>query len=521
MEATPPLEPHAPPDAPASELHESELHESELHESELHESELHEPELHEPVLQARIEPRRLHPASPIVDLFVWLPRMWPVLLLAVSRSWGPLLVVLVVAVVLAVRFVAWWRTSYAFDGHELTVTRGVWNRTVQRVPVIRVQQVEVVRKLRHQAIGVTMLRVQLADNGLSNGDVVLDVLSQHDADVLKAGLEQNRRATTLGPQVAAAIPPPPAHELLRLTPRVLAIGGVTGASLLVVPAGFFALLSALDDIGLDDDAEEVALRVPIVGIVVFAAVLAPLVAAAIAVARNHGFRLERHANDLVIEKGLLERRVTTVPLARVQVVRVHRNILRRWCGLASVDVSTSGKATAEGAGSADDSVPVARWDDALAVASVAMGDRVLVTADRAAVPAAVRRLVRRWIVIAVVLFSWTPFVHGPVALAVPVVAAVIAGLVARASGRARRHGVGVDVVVVERGVLGWSRRLVPIDRVQSWGTTQSPFQRRHGLRHVSIHLSGTRSVNVADASDAQAAAIVEAIASREAMEIAR
>jgi uncharacterized membrane protein YdbT with pleckstrin-like domain len=368
---------------------------------------------------------------------------------------------------------------------------------------------------------VTMVRVQLADTGAGDGDVLLDVLSQHDADQLKAGLEQTRRGASLGSEVAAAIPPPPAHELLRLSPWVLAIGGVTGASLLFVPAGFVAVLSALDDIGLGDDAEEVALRLPLLGAVLIAVVLSPTVAAAIAVVRNHGFRLERRATDLVIEKGLLDRRVTTVPLARVQLVRVHRNIVRRWCGVASVDVSTSGKTTAEGGGSANDSVPVARWDDALAVAIVAMGGRGVVEADRPAVPAAVRRLVRRRVMIALVLTGWMPFVFGPVGAAAPVGAAVVAGLVARAAGRSRRHGVGAEVVVVEGGVLGWSRRLVPIDRVQSWETTQSPFQRRHGLCHLSIHLSGSKSVQVTDASEAQAAVVLEAIRGGEALEIAR
>ena len=468
-----------------------------------------------------IGPRRLHPASPLVDLFVWLPRMWPVLLIAVSRSWGALMLTLLVTVVLAVRIVAWWRTTYAFDGRELTVMSGVWNRTVQRVPVARVQQVEVVRKLRHQALGVTMLRVQLADTGSDGGDVRLDVLSQHDADQLKAGLEQNRRVTALGADVAAAIPPPPAHELLRLSPKLLAIGGVTGASLLFVPAGFIALLSALDDIGLGDDAEEVAVRLSFTWVAALALVLSPTIAAAIAVVRNHGFRLERRAADLAIERGLFDRRVTTVPLARVQLVRVHRNIVRRWWGLASVDVSTSGRSTAEGGGSANDSVPVARWDDAVAVAVVAMGGRHVVEADHPAVPAAVRRLVRRRVLVAATLTGWVPFVFGPASTVLPVGAAVLVSVIARAAGRSRRHGVGTEVVVVEGGVLGWSRRVVPIDRVQSWEVTQNPFQRRHGLCHVSIHLSGSRAVQVTDASDAQAATVLGAIGSWESMEIAR
>ncbi|MCX6520200.1 MAG: PH domain-containing protein [Actinobacteria bacterium] len=460
----------------------------------------------------------------MIDLLVWLPRMWPVFLVAVAQSWGIVAVATGVVVLLATRVVAWWRTTYAFDGAELTVAGGVWNRTVRRVPVARLQQVEVVRKLRHQALGVSRLRLQLANAGSDDGDVLLDVLSVADAEALKSALEQFRREAVAGVSSATAIPPPPAHELLRLDPKLLALGGVTGASLLLLPAALVAALQVLDDVGLDDDAGEVAQRLPVVGFAVAAVILSFVIAATLAALRNHRFRLSRRSADLVIERGLLEQRATTVPIARVQLVRLHRNVLRRWLGLASVDIATSGRSTSDGAGSADDSVPVARWDDAIAVSLVALGGREVVAADRAAASVAVDRLVRRRLLIAVALTGWLPILdsgaRGVVAVAV-VALLVVVGLVARASGRSRRHGIGPDVVVVEAGALAWSRALVPIDRVQSWRTSQSPFQRRHDLHHVHIHLSGRRHVVVRDATGAQAAAVVAAVRRTEHVEIAR
>ena len=80
-----------------------------------------------------------------------------------------------------------------------------------------------------------------------------------------------------------------------------------------------------------------------------------------------------------------------------------------------------------------------------------------------------------------------------------------------AAGRARRHGIGADAVTVESGVVAWRSAVVPLDRVQSWSVTQSPFQRRHGLHHVSIHVSGVRTVRVLDVSAAQSAALVSAL----------
>ncbi|CAB4578977.1 MAG: PH domain-containing protein [Actinobacteria bacterium] len=470
-------------------------------------------------------PRRLHPASPVVDLAVWLPRMWPVLLIAVSRSWGPVALGAVAITILAARAVAWMRTSWSFDGRELTLSSGVWNRTVRSAPVERLQQVEVVRKLRHQALGVSSVRVQLADGGISSGDVVLEVLSVHDAEALRVELERARRTAVVG-DVAAAVPPPPSHELLRLTPGLLALGGVTGASLLLLPAAAFAVLSVLDDVGLDDDAFDLVRGVSlVVGIAVVAAI-SIAGAALLTVVRHHQFRLSRRTTDLVVERGLFNRRTTTIPMARVQLVRLHRNLVRRRCGIASIDVITSGRQTLDGAGSTGDSVPVARWADALAVSSAALGERSVVQADRPTVPVAVARLVRRRMIVAAVLLGWIPFVasgwpEGPRGAVVVGVVVVLVGVVARATGRSRRHGIGDDVVVVEGGTLAWRRSLVPFDRVQSWSVSQSPFQRRHDLHDVAIHLAGHHAVTVKDATVEQRDALLEALRRREAVETAR
>ena len=462
-------------------------------------------------IDAPADGRRLHPVSPVIDVITWLPRMWPLVFVALSRSWGPLVLGVAVAVFAVVSGVRWATTTYAFDGRELVVASGLWNRTVRRAPVDRVQQVDVVRKLRHQALGVSLVQVKLADAGPLGGDITLDVLSNAEAESMKVALEQARRSAVLGDGVAASVPPPPEHELLRVSDTLLAVGGVTGASLLFVPAGVFALMSMLDDARLDDDASRVLGDLSIVVGGLGFVIVSIGVAAVVSVLRSHGYRMARRATDLVIERGLLERRATVVPLARVQVVVLHQNLVRRRLGLASVDVATAGRLTGEGSGSANDSVPVVRLADARAVVAVAMGTRAVPDADRFAVPVAIRRLVRRRFTVGAAATIWVPVVFGVPWSWVTLVAAAAGAASGVPAGRARRHGIGADAVTVESGVLAWRSAVVPLDRVQSWSVTQSPFQRRHGLHHVSIHVSGFRTVRVLDVSAAQTAALVSAL----------
>lgn len=476
--------------------------------------ELHEPhELHEPDVPATAvplaidgrapAPQRLHPISPVVDLLVWVPRLWVPALILVSRPYGPVLLAVGIALLFALRVGAWWRTTWTFDGRELVVSSGWLNRTVRSVPIVRLQQVEVVRKLRHQIFGVAALRVHLASAGVGDADVGLEVLSLSDAQALRATMEDARRGAVVGGDVAAVVPPPPAHEVLRLTPGLLALGGLTGATLLFVPAAVLALVGQLDDLGVDDDIERTADRLSLGWLAVLAAVVSVVAAVGISVVRHHGLSVSRRTTDLVFERGLFERRSSVMPLARVQVVRVQRNAVRRWLGLASVDIATGGQVRSEGAGSLDDAVPVARWDDACRVADVALDERPVVSADRRSVRAARWRLVIDRAVLAVVVTVWIPPTFGREWFAVPVAVVAITVVTAIAAGRARRHGIGSHVVVVEGGAIVWSRQIVPLDRVQSWQCTQGPVQRRLGLTDVAIHVAGQPPVHVIDASAEQ------------------
>ena len=55
-----------------------------------------------------------------------------------------------------------------------------------------------------------------------------------------------------------------------------------------------------------------------------------------------GFRLTRRGDDLHVRRGLLDQREATLPVHRVQVVRVHDNLLRRMLGLVSVTLQSAG-----------------------------------------------------------------------------------------------------------------------------------------------------------------------------------
>lgn len=78
--------------------------------------------------------------------------------------------------------------------------------------------------------------------------------------------------------------------------------------------------------------------------------------------RFHGFEVWRRGDDLVVVRGLLTRRVTTVPVSRIQTIVIRQSVLRRPFRLCSVGLglssSTAGEDNGEGSLAVANILPV-------------------------------------------------------------------------------------------------------------------------------------------------------------------
>lgn len=476
--------------------------------------------------------QRLHPLSPIVTTALGLVRAWPIVIIALARSALGLLVVL--AVVLLVRqALVWLRTTYQIDDDGLVVRSGIFWRTVQVVPPQRVQQVEVRRQLRHQAMGLAVVRVGLAGAG-GTGEVELDALSVEEAERIGALLEQWRRgagtraAADLEPGAPLPPPPPdavpvgPVRQLLALDLGQLVVGGLTSRSLWLAPlAAMAAVVQFLTESGLGTDPAdtvaaslaEVSPAVLLVGVMV----LALAVASISSVVTHHGLVLARSGDELALRRGLLERRAVTIPRRRVQVVVITDNIVRRRLGLAALDARTADLGGGgEDASRSSTSIPIGPRAELLGLV-----DQFLPAIDRPDLhrhpSGAVRRsVVRRSIRLVPAGAVFGLLVAGPDGIAIGSIIGLVVGVTTGwAFGRRLRSGWSAATITTERGVFAWRRSVVPVARVQSVALLQNPFQRRLGLATVRLDIAGvTSGVELLDLGVDEAVELVAALGLR-------
>lgn len=469
-------------------------------------------------------PRRLHPLSPFVSGLFFAVRAWPLALLAIVRgAWLPM--VAIAGALLVWQWLAWLRTSYGIGSDGLTVRSGIVWRKIQVVPPQRVQQVEVQRQLRHRVTGLAIVRIGLAGGG-TDAQVELGALSEQSAEELARTLEgwraRHRHATDAGERAtttSAPSPPPARPPLLRLTAGQLVVGGLTSRSLWLAPfVALAAVVQFVNDTQFAVDSTDtvrsaVSDASPVLLLV--AILLAGLVVAAAGMVVSHyGLVVEEVADDLVVRRGLLDRRTVTIPRDRVQYVELAAHVVRRRLQLASFDVRTADLGGGDGAvRDSSTSIPIGDRDHLESLIPELIRN-VVFPATRRHPPTAVRRsIVRRslrLVPISALVGLLVAGVDGvPIAAGVGVVVAVAIGWL---EGRRLKSGWTETGIITERGVIAWRRTVVPVRRVQSVGVSQNPFQRRLGLATVRLDVAGSvGGIELCDVASTDATHITELV----------
>lgn len=464
--------------------------------------------------------RRLHPVSPVLDLIASARQLlFPAAVLALGSGrsviFGPLLFV-AVAVLVGYKVLAWSRFTYRLHDDVLTIESGVFQRSRREVPVSRIQQVDLQRRLRHRILGVAVVRIDTAGGG-SGAEVTLEAIDDDEAALLRGALLHRARPSpppdrpsggdAAAPTTPVGPAPPQPVVVAALDTGELAVAGVTGSRLtagLALGGAAYGLLVELPGSIFDGLGD----RLPTgSGAVVLAAVATLPVLAALAVASSvltdHGYLLVRLGDDLHLRRGLLDQREATISLHRVQAVRIHENPLRRALGLASVQLQSAGGATQSEGAVSRLTIPYVRREgvDALLAQVLPAGAH---RPDLIPAPSAARRRAwTRWVgpvvlaTVAALVATRSGWALGVLVLVAP------AGLMAQLHYRSLGHVATPTVVVSRSGGLIRETTVVPVAKAQSTRLATSPFQRRLHLATLHIDVAGqggTPTVTDGDAS---------------------
>jgi len=311
------------------------------------------------------QPKRVHPLAILPQIIKTIKGLiLPWLFIIISQVQEHPLRTLLIGVGLlglAVVFgVLWWLNfTYSLEAGELRIKSGILNKKRRFIPLERIQSVDLSAGVIFQVVHLVKVQVETAaDSRLP--EVNLLGIPRAEAEALQAYIqsyktEHHALPTESMPEGIATVRPPVDAPLLqkRISVWELVIVALTSASIgLLVPI-LFTLQEVIDDLFKKlfhylFDFTQSASPWQIAVFIAILFFLSALVSIARTLLKYGNFTLTRTAKELRITHGLLERRQLTIPLNRLQGLRIEETPVRQLLGFCTVHVLSGGYGKSEG-----------------------------------------------------------------------------------------------------------------------------------------------------------------------------
>lgn len=290
------------------------------------------------------EPQRLHPVAALVTAYKLLKELLiPLIIVLVSQGIhadSPMLGMLLaggtfLAVVLIWGFLSWYRFTYRVTDNELNVQYGVLVHKKSFIPRERIQSIDFNQGVMQRIFGVVAVQVETA--GGNKPEATLSALYWHQAEELRQELLGQRQLLTENDKLEH----PVKKILIR---RLLILGATSGGGLglaLSLFSGAWAILHRFD-IDWENYLDWIGGRWDTLQFVVGVLFLLWLLALLGIVLKYGGFTLTRKGNRLQIVYGLLQQRQVSIPIHRIQAVRLVEGVLRQPLGYGVLQVESAG-----------------------------------------------------------------------------------------------------------------------------------------------------------------------------------
>ena len=301
-------------------------------------------------------PRRMHPVAAIISFLKQLKDfLFPFLIIIFFGDFSGGIEVVVTGIllliVLLIGILQWYRFKYWVEDGELRMEFGVFVRKKRYIPFEKMQSLDLTEGILQRPFKLAAVKIETAG---SSGDIEanLTAIRKSEAEELrqymlrskmkeKVVLEEAEEDTALEEMVID-------QPIYKMDFSSLLLLASTSGGALVVIATVFGFLSQFSEI-IPVDSVTAQMDNLVGGNYLLIAILfimmifvAWLIAVIGSILKYYNFSLAVDGENLVVTKGLLEKKNVTVPLERIQAITISENFLRKLLGYCTVEVVSAG-----------------------------------------------------------------------------------------------------------------------------------------------------------------------------------
>ncbi|WP_243388343.1 PH domain-containing protein [Bacillus kexueae] len=299
------------------------------------------------------EARRLHPVAGIVKLVKLLRNLIATFLILFVgmpveyKIYSYIGMAVIIFVILLYSFIYWIHYTYRVEEDEFRLDYGWIFKKKRYIPLERIQTVHVSAGLIQQLFGLVKLQIETAGGG-EQAEIELSAIKKEDAVELQEWLRMNKHQEVVEKERDQTI--------YRMTTKQLLMTAATSSGFGVI-LSILAFLSQFDELLTNEFFSSIETRVKEIlegGIVTILLTVTFLLVVAWGISvlgvllKYAHFRVVLKEDELTISKGVIEKRTFTVPLERIQAVRIVENPVRQAFGFATVYIETASTGNGEG-----------------------------------------------------------------------------------------------------------------------------------------------------------------------------
>ncbi len=392
-------------------------------------------------------------------------------------------------------WLTWYRTTYTVDDQEIKVEQGVIVRNTKYIPFERIQSIDLSEGLLHRLFGV--VKVQIETAGGTKPEAVLSAVTWEEAERIKECWKKPDHISMAN--ALEAVEDQTNRMVKRSLPvRHLLIAGATSGKFGLILAIIAPVVSQMMEfIDVEQMIASSSFLLPTFSIVLllffifllfswFFSILATVLQYA-------NFEVLRTDKQILMKSGLISKRQFSIPLRRIQAIRIVDGVVRGPLGYSAIYIESAG--SAGGTSETQQSVlfPLMRASDVNAFLHDIIPEyAVLPHMSWEPLPskAVWGYLLRSLIPLSIIVIPVCWFVPwGWVSSLLIPIGAALAFWRFRSAGWAF-----IDTHIVFRSrVLAKTTAIIPRNRIQWDAVSQSLFQRRSGLSKYKLAVaSGQR-----------------------------
>lgn len=309
---------------------------------------------------------KLHPVSAIIHVVKALKDLLiPIVIILVANGgninldyrsedfFGEMVPLLFLVVILLWTIISglikWWTFVYWFEESELRVEYGLFVKKKRYIPFDRIQNLNYKEGIFHRIFKLVEVQVETAGSKNGKPEAELTAVTRVAADEIELRMKRAKQKDVplddTEPLVTEEVASTAVHKMQ--IPELLLLA-TTSSGVGVVLAGVFAVVSQFAEfIPFDAIYDELAFImkysfVVVAILIALGLLLTWVISVGLTFLNYYNFTVAKEQERLMITRGLIEKKRVTIPLNRVQAIKIVENPLQQLLGLASVAVESAG-----------------------------------------------------------------------------------------------------------------------------------------------------------------------------------